>query len=155
MEIEGYPDYLIYEDGRIWTKKQNKFMKHSINDCGYFRVCLFNEKGQKFFKIHRLLAQHFIPNPDNKEFVDHIDRNRTNNSLQNLRWVTRTENNINKGLNKNNKFGEKFISFLKSQNRFVFHINREELRIQKRFEFLEDAIIYRDIFCYENDIDID
>jgi hypothetical protein len=52
----------------------------------------------KQFLLARLLALHFIPNPLNKKEVDHIDRNPLNNSLSNLRWATRTENCLNKGL---------------------------------------------------------
>ena len=156
MEINGYPNYLIYEDGRIWTKIQNRFLNPSLNKLGYSRVALVNNEGQKFYLVHRLLALHFIPNSDNKDFVDHIDRNKTNNSLENLRWATRSENNQNTGLRKDNKLGEKYIHFEKAINRFRFEINREHFgKITKRFHFLEDAIIYRDIFCFENDINLD
>jgi hypothetical protein len=156
MEIEGFPNYLIYEDGRVWSKITNKYLKNCLNNDGYYRVGLFNNKKKKFYSIHRLLALHFIPNPDNKDFVDHIDRNKTNNSLENLRWATRSENNQNTGLRKDNKLGEKYIHFEKAINRFRFEINREHFgKITKRFHFLEDAIIYRDIFCFENDINLD
>ena len=155
MEINGYPNYLIYEDGRIWSKITNKYLKpHLIKDA-YLMVTLSNNKGQKSFRIHRLLALHFIPNSDNKDFVDHIDRNRTNNSLDNLRWATRSENNQNTGVRKDNKLGLKYLSFVKSCNRFYFKIQRNTKKIYKRFEFLEDAIIYRDIYCSENDINLD
>jgi len=151
MEINGYPDYLIYEDGRIWSKKSDKYLKPQLYGNGYYYISLGKKKNRH--SIHRLLAQHFIPNPDKKDFVDHIDRNKTNNSLDNLRWATRTENNNNSSLRKNNKLREKFICYDKSRNRFRFEYKK--LGIQKRFEFLEDAIIYRDIFCFENDIELD
>ena len=48
--------------------------------------------------IHRLIALHYIPNPENKPEVDHIDRERLNNNIDNLRWATRSENEKNKGI---------------------------------------------------------
>lgn len=63
-----------------------KGLKH-----GYFRVSL---RGKNFC-VHRLVADAFIPNPDNKPYVDHIDTNIENNKASNLRWVTALENNAN------------------------------------------------------------
>lgn len=62
---------------------------------GYKRVGLYNNKKHKRFMVHRLVAQAFIPNPDNKPQIDHIDGNRLNNTVKNLRWVTMKENNNN------------------------------------------------------------
>jgi hypothetical protein len=153
MEIEGFPNYLIYEDGRVFNKKRKNYLKpHLIKD-GYLRVTLWGDNKKKSFLIHRLLALHFIENPDNKPEVDHIDRNRTNNNLDNLRWVTREENI--KNTNFLNQFNERFISYHKKYNRFVFQICRNDTKIYKKFELFEDAIIFRDIYCFENDIDLD
>ena len=67
--------------------------RHGMDKDGYCIIPL-NKNGKKFIrKIHRLVAQAFIPNPDNKEIVDHIDCDRTNNIVSNLRWVTTKENN--------------------------------------------------------------
>ena len=153
MDIENYPNYKIYEDGRIWSKSRNIFKKAGMNKDGYLRVTLSHNNKHNSYFIHRLLAQHFIPNPDNKPEVDHIDRNKLNNSLENLRWVNRIEN-----VNNANIVGilnEKFITYSKIYNKFIFQINRQSVTQYKRFEFLNDAIIYRDIFCFENDINID
>lgn len=65
------------------------------NSCDYPRVCLYNKKNspskQRFFR-HRLVAEHFIPNPNNLTEVNHIDLNKNNNHKSNLEWVSRYEN---------------------------------------------------------------
>jgi len=66
---------------------------------GYLFVSLKKEQIKKKFRIHRLVAIQYIDNPENKAEVDHIDRNKKNNSLENLRWATRTENQNNKSSN--------------------------------------------------------
>ena len=99
MEIQGFPNYLIYEDGRIWSKTRNnregRWLKYSIDSDGYFQIILRNEGKRKGFKIHRLIAEYYLPNPDNKPCIDHKDGIRTHNSLSNLKWVTRLENTQN------------------------------------------------------------
>ena len=76
---------------RIRNKKTNKIVSESINN-GYIRVYLNREKYTK----HKLIAKQFIDNPNNLPCVDHIDRNRANNRISNLRWVSYSENNKNK-----------------------------------------------------------
>ena len=75
---------------------------------GYQTVSLSKNGKQKIFKIHRLVAEAFIPNPENKPCIDHINTDKTNNRVENLRWVTHKENSNNpltlkKIINANNK----------------------------------------------------
>ena len=100
MKIKGYEDYSIYEDGRIIRTYKNgkkRELKGHITSEGYKRIDLSKNGKQKKFLLHRLLALHFIPNPENKYSVDHENRDKLDNRLCNLRWYTRTEQNNNRG----------------------------------------------------------
>ena len=99
MEIKGFENYLIYEDGRVYSKNRNgRFLKPVDNGCGYLQVLLCKDGKKKNMLVSRLVALHYIPNHANKEMVDHIDRNRLNNNINNLRWVTASENSYNRGI---------------------------------------------------------
>ena len=98
MEVQSYPNYRIDRDGTITNIKTGKVKASCINSqTGYKMVSLYHCGREKHESMHRLLATHFIPNPDGKPYVDHIDRNKLNNDLSNLRWVNGTENNLNGG----------------------------------------------------------
>lgn len=87
-EVKGYPNYLIYENGKVWSKNYNRYLKCSERQ-GYMRISLNKNNITKRFSLHRILAEHYIPNPNNYKEIDHIDRNRSNNNLNNLRWADR------------------------------------------------------------------
>lgn len=93
--IKNFPEYWVSPDGRVWSFRKNKFLSPSISD-GYLQVVLKNDEGFKTVKVHRLVAEAYIPNPDNKPQVDHINRIRTDNRVENLRWATLIENASNK-----------------------------------------------------------
>jgi len=149
MEIQNYPNYLIYNDGRVFSKKNKRFLNPYKTKLGYLLIDLFNEKGKKQFKIHRLVAINFIPNPENKPQVDHVNRIRDDNRLENLRWVTSLENCNNRGEFSNNKIGHKNI-FLKNQKdckkKWIFSKTCNSKKTYKRFYTLSDALCYKYIF---------
>ena len=105
VDIKGFEDYQITDNGLVWSKKRNVFLKPSLS-AGYNHVILCNDGKQKTFLVHRLVAEAFIPNPENKPCVDHINGDRTDNSVENLRWVTPRENSNNPITLKNNSNGQ-------------------------------------------------
>lgn len=93
-EITDFPKYLIDTNGNIYNKRTNKKLKISDNGRGYKKVGLYTEEGKTINKyVHRLVAETFIPNPNNLSEVNHIDENKANNSVDNLEWCDRKYNN--------------------------------------------------------------
>jgi len=93
VRINGFPDYVIHPCGtilRIWKSKTKE--KKATKTNGYMRIGLWKNGKEKLLFVHRLLALHFIPNPENKRCVDHIRGVHMGNSLDNLRWFTHKEN---------------------------------------------------------------
>ncbi len=144
MEVNGFSDYLIYNDGRVWSKRRNKFMKEFKNERGYIQVVL--SKGKKYvFRVHRLIAEHYIPNPENKPQVDHINRNRSDNRIDNLRWASIQEQNDNRGTWINNKSNHKYISWNKSKKSWRFQV-QGKYKANRYFKSKTDAICYKFIY---------
>ena len=91
-KIEGYPNYEVSSSGRVMNVKTGKILKPFISGCGYLYIELFNNNGVKSFRVHKLVAEAFIPNPEGLGTVDHIDSDKTNNNASNLQWMTQGDN---------------------------------------------------------------
>ena len=87
--------FVVCNDGRKY-KRKGKVLHQSYDANKYYKVALCKNGKQKNFSVHRLVAQAFLPNPENKEQVNHKDETRTNNRVENLEWATTSEN-INYG----------------------------------------------------------
>ena len=92
-DIKNYEGlYAITSCGKVWSYRRKKFLKPIPTKKGYLRVGLRKDKERRMVFIHRLVAEAYIPNPNNYDTVDHIDFDRTNNCVNNLQWMTRGEN---------------------------------------------------------------
>lgn len=93
MRIAGFEIYDVSENGIVVNTKTNKVLKPYVSKRGYYRVKLYTvEHSAKMFQVHRLVAQAFIPNPNNLPEVNHIDGNKLNNCVDNLEWCTAKDN---------------------------------------------------------------
>jgi len=95
VKINGF-DYSVNSQGQVRNDKTNRILKQTVSTSGYLFVQLFKEKKHMKY-IHRLVGEAFIPNPDNLPQIDHIDGNKQNNAVSNLRWVSISENRLSYG----------------------------------------------------------
>jgi len=134
FEIDGFPDYFVGVDLNIYSGKRDKIkkLKTHINVYGYYLVS-FSKDGKVYTKlVHRLIADMFIPNSDIFTEVDHINHNRLDNRLENLRWVTRSDNGRNQGMSKRNTSGEQGICFHKRDNSWRAQWNDNQGKIKEK-----------------------
>lgn len=134
-------NYSISNLGNIKNNKKGNFLKPSIDGKGYYVVRLYiDNKNAMTKKLHRLLGIHFLPNPNNYLEIDHIDKNKLNNSLDNLRWCNRNINNRNRNVYSNNKY--KCITWSKKDNVFRVSITiNSKSKYIGSYKMEEEAIL--------------
>lgn len=117
---DKYKAYLVYEDGKVQNKNTLRFLKPDVNR-GYKRVTLCHDGITTRHLVHRLVAEAFVPNPEGKPHVNHLDGNPSNNNVDNLEWCTPSENEyhsyralskqVPKGINRwNSKFSDEDVN---------------------------------------------
>ena len=118
--IEGYE---VSNLGFVRNRNTQKFKKLFIRENGYFYVHLW-KNGKNYTKtVNRLVAMAFIENPSNLPLVDHIDGNKQNNRVENLRWCTHSQNNTNTKINSKNTTGIKGVSWNKNNKKYHAQIS--------------------------------
>jgi hypothetical protein len=148
--VPGYPAYEVSDSGDV--RRGDRPMKCQVQTRpdGYtmIRICLYKEVKKKMCTVARLVAQAFIPNPDNLPTVDHIDQDSTNNHVSNLRWASRHMQNMNRDC-PIGASGHRNIH--KRGNGWLVHIKRHRHWVYcKTFPTIESAIEARDMFLTQD-----
>lgn len=137
--VDDFENYEVSNLGRVRNKHTKELRVPQDRD-GYLQVKLFKNAQYKHFYLHRLVAQAFLPNPHNYQFVDHIDRVIRNNIAENLRWCSRFHNNSNREKNCNNKSGYKGVHWRKDSKMWRAVIGVDYKRVHLgNFQNIEDA----------------
>ena len=141
----------IGSHGKIIEIERECIMHPTDNGKGYLLVSLSRNGNRKNFYVHRLVAEAFCDNPQSKKYVNHKDRNKSNNSADNLEWCTQKEN-VNhsaqfmrhpKSKSKSTNTGEKYISQYSGKKSDSFRVYIQAKNVSKRFKTLEDAVSFR------------
>ena len=130
--VEFEQRYEISDNGEVRNKLNQHILSPAIDRYGYYQIGLrkLGDRKKYYFTIHRLVALHFIDEiPINSTQVDHIDHNKLNNHVTNLRWTTSIDNNLNRELKSwstNKTTNELYIT--KYKNGFMIRINRSDYK---------------------------
>lgn len=142
--IKGYPDYEISNFGEIISNKCNKRKRLKPNKVGsgYYQVVLTKNKVQKTLYVHRLVAENFIENKDNKLTVNHINGLKTDNQVTNLEWATQKQNiqhAFKTGLMENTRKAGKKNAIIAHESRKIPIYSKD---LDLKFESCTEAAIY-------------
>ena len=90
--MDGFPNYIITKFGNVYNINRKRYLVSSKNCTGYMGLGLSNDKKRTNFNIHRLVGLLYIDNPNDLPEVNHIDFDKTNNKIENLEWVSKSDN---------------------------------------------------------------
>ena len=134
--IIDYPNYEVSNHINVRNKRTGRILKGFSNKKGYLNIDL----QPKSIQIHRLVAIAFIDNPQNKPQVDHIDNNKINNKVLNLRWCSQSENQHNTQVRSTNICGVKGVRFINKCQKWQARITIDGIRVHiGLFNNMEDA----------------
>ncbi len=128
--------------------EEPKMLKDSKNNRDYHCISLCKDGVKINFLVHRLVGIAFIDNPENKLTIDHLDKNKSNNQVSNLRWATNDEQLENKEYPKfviNSVIGasgEKYIHYMPTKNKYRVY-NKRHNPVLKHFDTLQEAVKFR------------
>ena len=138
--VKGNNNYCVSTFGNVENMLTGRILKTSIDAYGYLKVDLYKNGKVKTCKVHRLVADAFLDNFDDKLCVDHIDNDRQNNNITNLRYATSNENQHNRKINKNNTSGIKGVCYHSQSKKWQASIRLDGLRIHLGlFDNIEEA----------------
>jgi len=142
MNIPNYPNYKIYKNGNIENIKSKRILKTQKDKDGYETTKLYLNGKYKRFKIHRLLGLCYLDNPYNKLFIDHINRDKSDNRIENLRWVDKSENNSNRSAYKNSKLKERYITITENRGYTYYLLTMRKDNFIKSFNITKYDLEY-------------
>ena len=140
--IKGFENYVVSNKGNVRNVNSIRLVVPLLGTNGYYYVSLVSDLKVSNKTIHRLVAIAFIDNPEEKECVDHINRDRLNNNVENLRWCTRQENMMNKSKRKN-KSGHSGVSYNYYKHKWVAQLMKGGQVYTASFLTIEEAIAHR------------
>ena len=139
--IEGFENYSVSDHGNVKSNKSNKTLKPYLRNQYYAVKLYINNIDFKTIPVHRLVALSFIENIEDKKVVDHINNDKLNNTLINLRWATNTQNSQNSIIYTNNTSGSKGVTFSNALNKWASRLDINGIRVHLGyFTDKQDAI---------------
>jgi len=150
--LKEYPKYQISNTGNVQSIKSKRILKLYKDSTGYNSICIYKTK----LRVHRLVGKTWLDNPNQYNVIDHIDRNRLNNSFDNLRWCSVKTNTINKNKKINSISSYKGITYdkIKSKWRPYISINGKT-KFLGRFNTEEEAHDFKVKYVIDNNISKD
>ena len=145
LPIKNFPDYCVSNLGNVKNIKTGRILRQRFDKDGYKEISIYDENRKYHTKrVHRLVIEAFKENVENKPCVDHINNDRQNNNINNLRYATRIENGRNRVIGKNNTSGAKGVAFSKASNKWRAYITIDGLEAHLGyFNNIEDAKLAR------------
>ncbi len=138
--IEGFENYSVSDLGNVRNNKTGRIMKTRFNHEGYIIIDIRVNKQRYTKRVHILMAIAFITNHDGKSCVDHIDNDKSNNKISNLRWETYSQNSQNKSMMSNNTSGVKGVEWHKALHKWRSRISIDGISVHLGyFISIEDA----------------